>query len=57
MAATGTSNSIALYMLGVSVLSLLGVLALKSSPTRFSQDSDGVGAGLVGTAPVVESGS
>jgi metabolite-proton symporter len=38
LASTGTSNSIALYMVGVSLVSLLGVLTLKSSPTRFSQE-------------------
>ncbi len=39
MTATGTSNSIALYMVGVSVVSLLGVLTLQSSPTRFGQEA------------------
>jgi metabolite-proton symporter len=55
IAATGTSDSIALYMLGVSVLSLLGVFALNSSPTRYAQELDAAESGPDRPHPVAES--
>ncbi|MCI2421450.1 MHS family MFS transporter [Saccharopolyspora sp. K220] len=36
LAATGTTTSISLYMVGVSLLSLVAVLALNTSPTRYA---------------------